>query len=227
MKSVSRWVASLVCLVALGAFGSANASTVTHSVPFGPISVPGGPVVVNLPSSVAALSPVLIGVELKLVANADSGSLGVENIADASGSIVDLGLGATVTAVAPAAITLIAVPTTTAFGIPLAVFDGSLDFGGTSGYTMPGSFATDSDTDTPGVFAPYDEFFSLSSTFSVSISANTFSSVVANGGTVASSPVPGITEGYVQVTYTYIPEPATAGLLGVAAVGMLRRRRAA
>jgi len=150
------------------------------------------------------LSPALVSLDLQATINLDGSGLGL-------GSIVQVLPVANVTENATA-------------------FDGSFDFGGTSGGTFPGLSETATDT---GVIAPANFALFIAApgdtTFSLDVDA-TGSSTGSGGGNLTTNFTTNASA-EVTVTYTYtsndIPEPATLALIsaGLAGVGFVRSRR--
>ncbi|MCC7409271.1 MAG: choice-of-anchor E domain-containing protein [Phycisphaeraceae bacterium] len=104
----------------------------------------------------------------------------------------------------------------------LLSFDGVLDFAGASGYTDPGVAQGDIQVyvlTNPGDLAP---FIGLGTTDYYVAAALASSSISGPNGLVA------MTSSYagasLTVEYTYIPEPATLGLLALGGLALIRRR---
>jgi hypothetical protein len=163
---------------------------------------------------------VLTGVTLTLDANAFAGSIDWDNEANVP-SDVTLGIGTELTAVGPDAITLVAVPVQTASGSVDADNDGAADFIGTDAFAVTGGTGSDSDAESPVDFTPYKG----TGTFAVDVTSvvETFLSTTGGFGPIQNSP--GSYDGTVTVEYTYIPEPATMCLLGLGALGLIRRKK--
>lgn len=106
--------------------------------------------------------------------------------------------------------------------LAMLAFDGVMDFAGASGYTDPGVSQADAQDyilTAPGDLAP---FIGLGTTDYYVAAAVASSSISAPNGMVA------MTSSYagasLTVEYTYIPEPATLGLLALGGLALIRRR---
>ena len=211
-------------VVVAGMASVASAGTISHTVPFGPTNVPFSGLVLNVPQY-NGINP-LISVTLELSADTSAGSIAWDNEAGVTTNIT-LGVGAEVTASAPAALTLVAVPlqTDSATGIA-ADNDGAADFIGTDSFSVTGGSGNDTDSDSPGSFVAYIG----AGTFAVTIDSVVETFVSTTGGFGPIDVTPGVTEGFVKVIYEYsaaIPSPAAAGagLSMLGGLGLLARRR--
>lgn len=215
-----------ILLVAAAASPAMGALTVSYSNTYGPTGVAFSGLAVPLPKFDTSLGP-LTKVTLELDANTDSGSIGWDNEA-AITTDVTLGIGAKVTASAPLSlivVTAIPLQLGSATGIA-ADNDGTADFIGTDSFTVTGGMGTDSDADfTTSSLATFEATF-VGETFDTTIDSVVENYLSTSGGYGPFNPVPGMTDGTITVTYEYIPEPATLGLLSLGALALLRRRRA-
>jgi hypothetical protein len=197
---------------------------VSYDVLYGPENVPDAGTTVSLPQFDEASFGTLVGITLTLDATASAGSITWDNESDVA-TDVDLGIGGEVTAVAPSALTLVAVPLQMGSGIDISADnDGLPDFAGIDSYSVTGGTGVDSDSDTltnPADFAPYKGL----GTFNVDISSIVKTFVATSGGTGDTQSSAGQTSGTVTVTYEYVPEPATLALLGLGSLATLVRRR--
>ena len=204
--------------------GAAQAAFIEYTVPYGPNAVPDAGTNIAVQQFDETTFGTLLKVTLTLDATAQAGSITWDN---ESGVVTDvtLGIGGDVTAKAPSALTLVAVPLQTGTGLNIAADnDGAADFIGTDSYTLTGGVGTDSDQKeitNAALFTPYKGV----GTFNVTISSILKQSIVTTGGIGVTQPTAGTTSGDVTVRYDYVPEPATIALLAVGAAGALIRRR--
>ncbi len=206
---------------------TASATTISFADTFGPVAVPfpSAPLV-----TLSLFDPALgtlTKVTLTLDANTSGGSIAWDNEAPFE-TDVTLGIGAEVTAVGLAGITLVAVPLQIGSAVGIAADnDGPADFVGTDSFSVVGGSGSDSDM--AMLTMGFGAYVGLG-TFDVVVSAivETFLSTTGGFGPIA--PVPGSTDGTVTVTYEFIPipEPATVFLVtsGFAALAVRRKRRA-
>lgn len=165
----------------------------------------------------------LLSVELNVLGSADGGSNGIENLSTVNAGSGTAAIGTNITVSGPSALTVLTTPATTG-GSVLGIFDGTMDFGGTSGFTITGAPATDSDTTTLlSGFAPYIGLGNV--TFNYTSANNTFT--ITDVSPAVTSSTPGVFGFTPTVTYTYdpIPESSSAVLGGLGLLALLRRRR--
>ncbi|MBN1943271.1 MAG: PEP-CTERM sorting domain-containing protein [Phycisphaerae bacterium] len=215
-----RFSHALALCLLVGVSSIAAADTIPYTVTI-PVTKVADGLVVYLQKFDPSLGT-LTGIELQLDASASAGTITWDNESGTPTS-VDLGIGAEVTAVAPNALTLIAIPLQTGSGSVLPDSDGAPDFTGDDAFTVTGGSGSDSDTDYPGT-VDFSYYTGLD-TFAVSISSALETSMDTHGGSGASYSEAGTYSGMVTVIYTYVPEPATLTLLGSGAVLLYRRKR--
>jgi hypothetical protein len=108
--------------------------------------------------------------------------------------------------------------------------DGDSEVGGTANFSTAGgdygaySGGAVSDGDSGTVHSLVLGQYTGTGTYTVTVNASQIASYGSLGGVQAQID-PLSTSGEVKIVYTYIPEPATMGLLAAGAIGLLRRRR--
>lgn len=204
-------LAAFFMLASLSAVAHGATSTQTFSTTFGPTSVPSAAFDIFLPQFDPSLGT-LTNVDLELDATASAGTIAWDNEAPVASDIT-LGIGAEVTANAPSAIALIAIPLQTGDGAVDADNDGAADFLGADSFAVTGGSGNDTDsaslTNPPNDVSPYIGL----SVFATSISSGVETFLSTSGGFGPIDPVPGQFEGTLKVTYTYelpsVPEPTS------------------
>lgn len=196
------------------------------SVTYGPASH--GPATTNwstslvLPQWDPALFPgyTLTGVSFALNGHV-SGDAKFESL-DGSPATINMSLQSTITLTDPLSNVLATIIPVANTSDSATAFDGTIDFGGTSGKSYLGLSGSDSDT---GASAPLPLYIG-NSTISLPVSATgtSFGSGAGNLTTIFSTSA----DADASVTYYYepVPEPASLGLLAAAGLLGLRRRRA-
>jgi hypothetical protein len=207
--------------------GSVQAAIESFSFSYGPEGVPQvSHVVGNLPLFDPALGT-LTEVDLTLTSTTSAGHIAFENTAGVP-TDVTLGIGATVMVSGLGGLAATAVPLQIGSG-SVTAFDGTLDYAGTSSFSVTGGTGTDSGTGslTSGAVVPYIGV----GTFAVNGTSSLQTFLSTSGGFGPTSPSAGVTSGTVSVAYIYTavaPEPTSVVMFGVGAVGVLlaaRRRR--
>ncbi|MEM1166511.1 MAG: choice-of-anchor E domain-containing protein [Planctomycetota bacterium] len=172
----------------------------------------------------------LLRVTLTLDATVFDGSITHDN-EGGNPSEVTLGIGAEVQATAmgaPAATALVAIPVVEETAMVDADNDGDADFVGSDSFTIDGGEASDSDTkDSIDDSFPVDFFIAApgDDTFDVELDPRVFTFLSTDGGFGPIDPNPGLTSGTVTVKYTFVPSPGATGLVTIAGLVALRRRR--
>ena len=146
----SSLLAAVALLASLAVGRSASAASITYSDGYASAPIPFGS---NPLASLNQFDPslgTLTSFSLQLVANTDSGQITYTDTSGLPTNIIQLGIGATVTATAPSSITLVAVPLQTGSDPTLPAF-GMFTVTGNTG-TASDTFGPDSN---PGDFGPY------------------------------------------------------------------------
>ncbi len=209
----------LASLAIVGIAAASQAATVSYSA-----TVPQQTTdFTNIPLSLSQFNPslgTLTSVTLTLAGTA-TGSIRFESL-DAQAAAILANLTASISASGPAALAITTVPlssTTT----NVTAYDGTIDFGGTSGRTLDPLSATD--TQSSSLSSGFGSYVGTNNV-TINLSANGNSTVSGSGNIVTNlSQKAG---GIATLTYTYtpVPEPATMAVLSIGALGLLRRRRA-
>ncbi len=214
-------IAGLAIAAVLAVVSSAHAGIDgPYSVNIPTTSIGDPNVTVQLPQFDPSMGT-LVKVTLTLDVTTTGGTIVHDNEAG-SPSDVTLGVGATVEAFAPSALTVVAVPLQTDTGSVEADSDAAADFVGDDSFAIATTSGSDDDTAMLlNTFAPY-------------VGTGTFDTVIKNtietflstsGGFGPNDANPGTFDGTVTVTYEYIPEPASLALLGLGGLCLIRRRR--
>ncbi|MFN0012859.1 MAG: choice-of-anchor E domain-containing protein [Phycisphaerales bacterium] len=217
MKSV------ILSTLALGALAGAATADVSYMA-----SVPQASTnfseVVSLPQWDPALFPneVLIGVVITLTANVDGRIRAESN--DGEPATINADLAALVTANAPAGLQVVSLPLAN-FMFAATAFDGSIDFGGTSGFDTGTLAGADMDSNSltfpPGNSVPYIG----NGNIAVTVTADG-ASIVSGAGNIVTVIT---TEARATLEITYqtriIPAPGAAAMLGLGGLLIARRRR--
>lgn len=219
-----------MCLLAFACVAttpdSARADMISFQQDYGPEAAASLPhVVASLPLFDPNLG-FLTKVTVELESAATGGSIAWDNEAGIT-SDVTLGIGAEVTVSMAGLFTLVAVPLQMDSAEDIAAdeaADGVGDFLGADSFAITGGIGNDSDMDMstdPLVLAAFTGIGSFDAILNSLV--KTFLST--DGGYGPINPIPGVTDGTVKVTYEYIvPEPASASLLLLGGMILLRRR---
>jgi len=215
-----------ILAVAVAASPAAASLFVQYNTPYGPENVPDGGTTVSLTQFDPSLGT-LQSITLRLDATASVGSITWDNESDVL-TDVTLSIGGEVTAVAPSALTLVAMPLQTGSAQDIPGDEASEspdpDFAGPDSFTVTGGTGTDDDTavlTNSALFVPYVGL----GNFDVDISSIVKALTDAQGGSGQTDSTPGQTSGTVTVRYDYVPEPATLAILGLGGLGVLLRQR--
>lgn len=163
----------------------------------------------------------LFCVSLKLSASVD-GRIRAESL-DNEASTITASLSAQLTASAPSGLQVISLPLTNAVFFATQ-FDGSIDFGGTSGFDT--GTLTGSDMDTNSLMLPADlSAYIGGGSIAVGLDAAGLSNVSGAGNIVSIINTAAAAE--LEITYKtrQIPGPGAAGLAGLGGLLLARRRR--
>ena len=227
MRNKFLWVAVLTIATMVSALApTAKADIINVNSAYGPLPAIYGPAVVTSLQKFDPSQGTLTKVTLTLDSSSSGGSIAWDNESSAP-TDVELAIGAQVTASALSTLTAVATPlqTGTITGIG-PDSDGVADFIGSDSFMVIAAVASNSDshsTNTPGELA----LFTGLDTFDVTLASITKASSMISGGYGPTETEPGITEGWVTVTYEYTttPEPATVGMLGLGGIFLFKRKR--
>jgi hypothetical protein len=219
MKFAAFAVASLLAIV-----GSTTAATVTYSTSVPETTTNWGSINLNLPQWDPALFPgqSLTGVQLTL-AGSVSGSAAAES-QDNAPSTINLNVAATISANAPSGLFVQVIPLAhTTFSA--SAFDGSIDFGGTSGVLLTN--LTNSAVSSSSLNNPPTDLSAYigNGNISIATSATGSSSGSGSGNLITQFTAAAGVDVIVTYTFDVVPAPASAGLLGLAGLVAVRRRR--
>jgi hypothetical protein len=213
-----RKIAGVFLLVPLLVGSAAQAATITCFDTWGPAVVPlAAAPLATLPLFDPALGTLTV-VSLELDADAFAGSIDWDNEAGIP-TDVTLGIGAEVTAVGLAGLTVVSIPLQldSALGIA-ADNDGAADFIGTDSFSVVGGIGNDVQSNS--LVAGFGAYIGLG-TFDTTVEAVVQDFLSTTGGFGPIQQTPGSTSGTVTVTYEFtpVPEPSTAAFLGLGLLG--------
>lgn len=210
---------AIAALIAVA--GGVSAQSITHMGSFGPadtdftntISIPG----FDSMGGTRTLESICV----KLIGEV-SGDAAGENLSDTAPDDITLELSAEISLDLPGFLTLAQVLPLANETFNAAIYDGTTDFAGPSGESFMGLSAMDMD------FAEYDNPFILSQFIdvaSIDLEADASGrSKAVGGGNVASQFNTDAAYSY-EITYKFVPTPASAAVLGLGGLVATRRRR--
>lgn len=214
-----RAVISALAIAAASSTASAAVISYSATIPIGQTNWSMNP---SLPQWDPALFPGQTLVGVKLTVNASVlGDARAESL-DASPSVITYGVSATVTATGPGGLVVNVLPLAGG-NFNASAFDGSNDFGGTSGFSLLN--ITNSASNSNSFTNPPDNLAAYigAATFLVPTTAVGTSSASGPGNLVSSFRT--LSGADVIIEYTYIPAPGAIGVLGFGALVATRRRR--
>ena len=220
---MSRIVAVLALVLLIFA-STAHAATISFNDAWGPAAVPLAEAPLATLSQFDPALGTLTKVTLELDASAFAGTIAWDNEALIA-TDVTLGIGAEVTAVGLAGLSVVSIPLQIGSALGVAADnDGAADFIGTDSFSVVGGVGNDVQNST--LLAGFGAYIGLG-TFDTTVSAVVQNFLSTTGGFGPISQTPGQTSGIVTVTYEYnpIPEPGTALLLGLGLAGLVVRGR--
>ena len=169
---------------------------------------------------------VLDSVTLTVTGYSTGGSNGVENTNPTTAGTINLiEIGTNITVTGPAALVVLTTPATSASGIGLTAYDGVTNMSGTSGYTLTGAPATD--TQSADIYTGFSPYYGSSGNVTFNFTSRSNSTLDMSVAPTLAGTVPATYNFDATVTYTYhnVPEVSAALLGGLGFLTLLRRRR--
>ena len=168
----------------------------------------------------------LTGISFSLQGNV-AGSARAESL-DAAPSALTLNLGANISLVDPTTNTTLAVVLPVVNNsFNATVFDGVIDFGGTSGVTFANLNATASTSSGPSLTPSLTAIFVGTGNVTLNVNATGSSAGTGAGNLLTQFATQAGSVATVTYSYAPVPEPASCAALGLGALALLRRRRKA
>lgn len=215
---------ALIALTLLAGTSGALAQTVTYTGAQPMTTTNWGTFAVALPQfdntpSGAFFGYNLTGVTLT-VSGTVQGDVRLESL-DNSAASLTYNLAASVTFAGPGGASAVALPVASGTFAATA-FDGTIDFGGTSGVSLLNLTNSNTASSTPGSFAGYIG----SGSVPLSIGAVGASNASGAGNVISAFATDASADYRIVYTYEAIPTPGAAALLGLGGLVAFRRRRA-
>lgn len=212
----------LMGVIALAAASAANAGMVTYN---GGLPVQNGATwtqISSLPQWNPALFPgqTLTGVTLTVYGTVTGLAKGENE--DGAPATISLDLSAILNISAPAGLVVQALPlVNNTFNA--SAYDGTTDFGGTSGVSYTG--LSNTATNSTSLFDPPTNLSAYIGAGSINATIQSFSTSTGSGAGNLSTQFQARTGALLEITYYYIPTPGSMALLGLGGLAAARRRR--
>jgi hypothetical protein len=218
---MNRLITIPIALLALAAV--VQAGSISHTVPYGPLSIPDNSFVL-VPQYNGTFGS-LLSVKVELIADAAGGEVEWDN-EDSVGGTVTLAIRSVITATGPNLSLQLSLPGQAATAAVLADSDGSPDYAGNDWSSVASGTEHGEASDTLtniALFVPYVG----PGNFQVDLASLVFTKITTVGASGESRATNGQATGTVKVTYEFtdVPEPATMGLLALGGIAALVRRR--
>ncbi len=213
-----------ICATLLFGAATSHAATISFNNAFGPVGVP---LALTAMAPLSLFDPALgtlTEVKLTLDADAFAGSIDWDNEAGIP-TDVTLGIGAEVTITTAFGNSVVAIPLQLGSALGIAADnDAAADFVGTDSFSVAGGIGNDVQNATLTAALDLANYTGLG-TFGIDVEAVVQNFLSTTGGFGPIQQTPGSTDGTATVTYTFIPEPTTALLLGSGLLAIALRRR--
>lgn len=215
---------SIIALAVAALSGSsAMAAMVTYNgtFPLASTNIPSTPITLQQwdPAAFGVTAADLVSVKVELTGRA-FGRTRLENL-DITPSVANYNVSASVTLVGPGGVNITALPVTAGFA-NLTAYDGVTDFAGPSGFDT-GFINASPNTQSFTLFAGFGAYIGAGNIAGLNLSASGSSGGSGGGNLVFQSTTDA--GGDFSVTYTWIPAPSSAALLGLGGLLAARRRR--